>query len=151
MSAISATPTTRTQRQSAQGIIRQMRNSAKEGRSHRGNRGPFGMGRTSKSSATFAAAWKPCIEWQHTVSLSLSCLRYHRHRTNAPRSNPRHWLHRVPAAKTAVPPCESGSRSAASHSRSQVRSPNFATRTCATGPATEVVAQQGRRPTSAVV
>lgn len=30
-------------------------------RTHRGNKGPFGMGRSSRSKAIFAAAWKPCI------------------------------------------------------------------------------------------
>jgi hypothetical protein len=30
-----------------------------EWEAHRGNKGPFGIGRSSKSRAIFAAAWKP--------------------------------------------------------------------------------------------
>lgn len=68
-----------------------------------------------------------------------------------PRSNPRHWLHRGPAAKTVVPPCECGSRSAASHSLSPARSPNYVACMRAGGLAAEAEAQWDRRPTSDVV
>jgi hypothetical protein len=36
--------------------------SAGKGVAHRGNKGPFGMGLSSKSVAIFAAAWKPCMQ-----------------------------------------------------------------------------------------
>ena len=52
-------------------------------RTHRGNKGPFGMGRSSRSRAIFAAAWKPCIRMRSyqlkSVIQSIHIFRSSRH------------------------------------------------------------------------
>ena len=111
------------------------------------------MSRSSKSSAIFAAAWNPCIQYstndQHKVPKLLQLSPPSG--GDVPRSNPRHWGRRGLVAETAVLPYGFGSRSAASRSQSPTRSPHCAVHRSTVDLVPEGAGRRDRRPIDAVV